>query len=71
MNVSPGSYIQIELGVMGSGVAPSQQFGISSDRLPTPYPYAVPGRRGVAVTILLPQMPVKELPDREDPGGAD
>ena len=29
------------------------------------------GTEGVAVTILLPQMPVKELPDREAPGGAE
>ena len=71
MNVSPGSYIQIELGVTGSGVDAQPAIRNIVHQAPVAVSVRGAGTEGVAVTILLPQMPVEELPDREVPGGAE
>ena len=71
MNVSPGSYIQMELGVTGSGVDAQPAIRNIVQQARGAVSVRGAGTEGVAVTILLPQMSVYELTDREALGGAD
>jgi hypothetical protein len=71
MNVSPGSYIRIELGVTGSAVDAQPAIRNIVEQAPGCRIRTRCRNGGLRVTILLPQMPVEELPDREAPGGAE
>ena len=68
MNLSPGSYVQVELGVMGSGIdaQPAIRDIVQGARGSVSVRDA--GIEGVTVTILLPRMSIADLPDRKPPG---
>ena len=71
MNVSPGPYVRIELGVKGSGVNAQPAIWNLIQDVNGAVSVRDTGAEGVTMTVLLPRMPVVESPDHERPGGAD
>jgi hypothetical protein len=65
MNVSPGSFIRIELGVTFSGVDAQPAIWNVVKEANGAVSVRDAGTEGVTVTILLPKMPAEESPDRE------
>jgi len=69
MNVSPGSYIQIELRVTGSEVAGQPAIRNIVQQAHGAVSVRDGGAHGVTVTTLLPRMPVEELVEGGPPEG--
>jgi signal transduction histidine kinase len=70
VNLSPGSYIRIELDVSGNGVDDQPAIWNLVQEARGAVAVRDAGAEGVMVTVLLPRMPVVESPDHERPGGA-
>lgn len=71
MNLSPGSYVRIELGVTGSGVDDQPAIWNLIREANGAVSVRAAGAEGINVTILLPRMAPEELPDPEPHEGSD
>jgi C4-dicarboxylate-specific signal transduction histidine kinase len=71
MNVSPGSYIRIELRVTGTGVVAQPAIWNLVHDAQGAVSVRDTGADGVTMTVLLPRVQIWEFPDRELSGGAD
>ena len=71
MNLSPGSYVRIELGVTGSGVDPQPAIWNLVQDAHGAISVRDTGAEGVTMSVLLPRLQVGDSPDRELSGGAD
>jgi hypothetical protein len=67
MNLAPGSYVQVELGVTGSGLDAQPAIRDIVQGAHGAVSVHDAGSEGVTVTILLPRMSVADLPDRKPP----
>jgi hypothetical protein len=65
MNLSPGCYVRIDLGVTGSGVDDQPAIWNLIQEAKGAVSVRAAGAEGINVTILLPRMPLEELPDRK------
>jgi signal transduction histidine kinase len=71
MNVSPGSYVRIELGVTGSGVDAQPAIWNLVQDAHGAVSVRDTGAEGVTMTVLIPKLQVGESPDHEPSGGSD
>jgi len=70
LNLSPGSYIQIELRVTGNRVDAQPAIWNIVQQAHGAVSVRESGTKGVTVKTLLPRIPLEELPDGEPPGTA-